>query len=1545
MLELLINGKQADIKDTSIIAITKTYENVSNPLNYYADYSKTIKLPISRRNNDIFANFNRLDNIVTNVTIDPTKKIPFILLNNQEPVMEGYLKLENANTIYTDECYEVTLFSTFGLIINELKLLTFNPNAQDIDPRYIIDSPFSNNLTIDRNLIKQSWQQTTHNINGNSVIDWIGFAPTYQGKYTDFSSDREQLLPSGRTDDMSRERDEHYKREFRSYYQQPFIWVDKLWKCAKDKINEITDYTMILDNSWFHAGNPYYRDLFYTCPNLYNSGSTTNVEQNQVFSPKNNELTVHQYYRSSSNRLDTHRTFWFNNFTSSGSGNIYQNGIFNPNSDKGATTFKADFNFTLFAYGSTPNGSYAKITDDSPFYIKFKAVNTNTNQDIFGANKIYLIFSDDNDANSCTYDEAVDVGISERGDMPSNMSTHSPQYSASDGFVWTHTLNVTLNVMENVPYKIVAEIWCLNNEKPFEWINSSPTFTPTWDWVWTDFFNEGSGRGYSMWFDTMAASVSTSENSRSGSDISLYKIFPKETTLCDVLLNYSKMFGLMWKIDEFEKTITVMTRDRFFQDYHIEDWTDKIDRKKEFKFSPLTFDKRYVEFNFDEGECGKLKHYDDFYQLTYGTKKIDTEFDFNTDTNKLFDEKKLTPSVIAQKRQFSKMMNTEYENRPNFRGYSYMVYPQEHFIDNDNEGENAGMSGAFYFKNGRFTPDPQLSNWDVNGNFCFTISDDTQHMIKTGEYCWNSCGENITLGYYFPDVSTISKQYGDYNFSVHFSAPKEYYFDNSGVGEVKYVYDTFWRDYINERYCSQNKKLTAYVYLSVEEFQNLDFTEFVNIDNILYHIDKVYDYNFNSDNPVKMDLVQVWNINAYLGSGSPFPYIYTDYTSYRLTDSAISIPVHASGDWTYTVFTPRFGSSWLTATKSGNNLLLQAPTTEMMRSTYVSLNLTGTNIYWIITVTQLNPNGRLNVTPETLVFNELGGTQQVLIDSSNMSNDAITVTTSASWLSASISDYNEFVLSTTPTIASRSYLHLNVTASPCVRSIGRSGTVNLSMVYLGNTYTATVHVGQQCGTRHRMEIEDRIITDIEDMPIYNSQHVAVNNLIIGNEYNFTDYLPEEIDINSIRITNGTVNISGSSGEQVVSFTPQLSDGEQVGGGVITATTLNGNHISYPYNVYATEPAPTKRRVIIKTDNKYGYFKISTQGISATTTDYYEKDFNDGTEIVLTAQPNSGYTLDKWQLSNNTQRTTAQTTITVGSSLIGQDGNITIELKLKESQKTVNITLISPSSGYITIGSSNTRYNNVTRTVAVGAALTNVKATPYSGATFKNWSDGSTANPRDIIVSKDTTISAVFDSQLPTHGMVYLDGSGLIGDNDSVLVRFKGTDLLKCNIGQVDNVEVPLDTYDLDLICDINDLKSKFNNFIIDGTNYYTNPYSASYVMSGDAKFEVVTIPALLYYANNNYYDVIKDNDQSALISMQFNKEEINYEVKVTTNYEPEFTAAIPLDYVIKEIRDGDGNDVMAEKFTIDKTVNENWWVLYTNHSSETDSYTFVLDLG
>lgn len=1528
MLELLINGRQADIKETSVISITKTYENNQNPLNYYSDYSKTVKLPITRNNNAIFNNFNRLDSLVTDTTIDPKSKLPFILLNNKEPIMEGYVKLENANTIWTDEEYEITLFSTFGLIMNELKLLTFNPNAQDLDPKYVIDTPFTD-VKIDRNLIKRSFEQETHSLDGDSVTDWIGFIPTYQGKYTDFASDREQLLPSGRTDDMSRERDEHYKREFRSYYQQPFIWVDKLWKAAQDKIAEITDYSLVLDNSWFFPNNPYYKDLIYTCPNIFNSGSDFK-ETTQVFTDKKNEVVFHRYNRSGSDRLNTIHTEYLTNLTS-GSGDIYVNGVFNPDGDKGTTVFKGSFQAILFAYSKIPNGLYARITDDNPIYIKVKAVNADTNEDIFGASKTFLLYSDDTDANRWTYDKAIDLSISERGDLPATIGDRTPQYTSRDGFAWKTTLNVELNIMENVPYRICFQTWNLNNDKPFEWVNSNPVWTPTWDWVWTDFFTAETGKGYSIWIDTVGASVTTVENTRSGSNLTLYRIFPKETTLCDVLLKYSKIFGLMWKIDEDDKTVTVMTRDNFFAYSTIKDWTGKIDRSREFRFSPLCFDTRYVEFNYGEGQCGRLKKYEDYYQYTYGTKKIDTEFDFNADTNKFFDN--LVPSVISQKRQYSKMMNTEYEDRPNFMGYSYMVYPDEHFVDNDDNGENAGMSGAFYFRNGTFTPDPRLSNWDSQGNYVFAVTDDTEHMIKTQEYCWNSCGENVTLCYRFPDVSTISNPYGGYRYSVHFEAPKEYFFRDGASEDIKYVYNTFWENYINERYATQNKKLTAYVYLSIDDFKELDFTEFINIDNILYHVDKVYDFNPNSNGPTKVDLTQVWDLTAYKGDGAGFPYIYTAHDRYTINDDETTITVHASGEWEIANTFTR--ESWLTATKNGNSLTLHAtgstvlPRMQTLRI-YLSNNPT---VAWTITVTQVNYIGRLNITPETLVFPETGGTRTVTVDSSNTANNAITISTSARWLSARITDYNDNSLR-------RNVLHMEVTAAPSIDTRTRSGSVTLTMTDGGQQYTATLHVGQQCADFHIASREDNVINGDNSIVILDRNGNRVTDLVSGETYTFEDLFPEEIDPNTLSITNGFAKISGTSGKQTVAFTPQLSDGDTAGGGVIKVKTLNGNYISYPYNVEdgsTPTPTPTSRRVTVKSDGEEGYFRISASGMEPKTTTLFDSKLNDGTVITLTAVPNDGYTFSKYVCGSSTY-TTPTARFTIDSSLV-TDNMILIYVYFEKAAVMGKLTVNSGTGGKVTIGST-APAASITRSVAIGSTVTNIKAIPDTNYTFQKWSDGAISNPRDYVVNGDVAITALFSGGSVASHEITVDGTGL-GRNSTIQLYLDNDLKTKTSTGETNTEQYPEGTYSMEVECTISDISSKFNSFKINSSEFFTNPYRAQTNLDRNLYITAVTIPSGIYWSNTNAVDDLMAKQS---ILLDFNHEDIVEKPTVPTGRESETTIAIPTDYSVEIVVNSDGEDVTGA-FTVKTTDNGNWSIWYTEQSAETDDYTFSLVLA
>ena len=1372
-LELYINSELADINDESIMAITKTYESIDNPLNIYADYSKTVKLPISERNNAIFSNFNRQDSVVATNTVDYTKKFNFILLGDGDKLMEGTLQLNNANTIMKDEAYEVTLYSSFGTVMNTIGLLTFNPNAVDVDPQYIIASPFSD-LTVNRQLVKESFEQQSHNINGNDVLDWIGFIPTYQGKYDEFSSDKEQVLSNGKTENLTQERDEHYTREFRSYYQQPFIWVDKLWKVVKDKIESITDYTFNLDKSWFTVNNPYYKDLIYTCPSLF--GSDENFTETSVnFQQQLNFLTFNKTNKTPT--LNTDFTKAMDEFTPLVPSDIYDStsGIFNPDGDLGSTEFHGNFRFTMYAPFDTEieDTQWGRITLYNPFYMTVEAVNANTNEAIYGASTTFQIHS--NFSNYLLGDTVLDVSYTNiyRPNLTVSpvyrpvLYTESPSYGEphypSDGYYWETPFKVDLYIPENVPYKIKVTIHTLNNENPFQWHGGNSH--PGWMDDWPNFFETTSSydRGYSIYIDLLNGYAKSNDWHRSQSDLNLYRIFPKETTLRDVLLNYTKMCGLVWDVNEKEKTITVMSRNRFFTDYTIKDWSNKIDRSKEFKLQPLTFTDKYILFNYEEGDCGRLKSYESKYQSTYGAKKIDTGYDFGKEEKELF--KNLVPSIVCQKKQFSCIMNTEYENQPNFMGYGYKVLPNEQYIDNDDEGSNAGMSGAFYFRNGTFAPDPQVSFTDSNGNYVVIVTDDTRYQINSNEYCWNSCGENVALCYALPDVSTISKEYNGQRYSVHFESPVEYYMpvdDN-----VNYLYNSYWKDYINERYCSQNKKLTAYIYITPNEFSNLDFREFIKIDNVLYHIDKIYDYNFNSDTPVKVDLVQVWNTSRYLNGQLTLTYLFTDPETVTVSSTDTthwqSVDVYCSGNWSVVTSSV---PSWLDAYKSGSNLMVKPKsTTTTTRTGYIRLNYVGTT--WIVSVPIVQtppPVCRLDVDRDTVVFGWESNSDTIVIDTTAASINDITVSRSANWFNATLSEYQGTVR-----LEGGSFFNLNITTTENTTRDPRNGTIMLSITCGGSTINTIIHIGQQSAYDYPFIIESSKELVTETHTVYDENDNPVSTLTVGNTYHFEDILSEQVDVNSITITNGTTGVSGNAGLQTIWFTPQLSDGETDGGGVILIDTVNGDTKIYSYNVTSSTPAPTSRKVIITTQNT-GLFQIIRNN-QKKIVDYYEDNINDGTQITLTAVDANGYSFTNWSV-NNTTNTTKTYTFTVDSSMVGSDGNITINSVFKK-QTNATVTIIANVNGYITVGSDLTHYTKYEATVPVGTTITNITAVANTNYQFAKWSDGSVKDNRDYTVTGDAVITASFEYIGADNYFYVEDISG--SANRLSIVQFSGHD--------------------------------------------------------------------------------------------------------------------------------------------------------------------------
>ncbi|MBQ7698511.1 MAG: InlB B-repeat-containing protein [Paludibacteraceae bacterium] len=117
----------------------------------------------------------------------------------------------------------------------------------------------------------------------------------------------------------------------------------------------------------------------------------------------------------------------------------------------------------------------------------------------------------------------------------------------------------------------------------------------------------------------------------------------------------------------------------------------------------------------------------------------------------------------------------------------------------------------------------------------------------------------------------------------------------------------------------------------------------------------------------------------------------------------------------------------------------------------------------------------------------------------------------------------------------------------------------------------------------------------------------------------------------------------------------------------------------------------------------------------------------GSNVSLSATPNSGFAFLRWQdAGGNTISTTANTSVSV-------NGNATY-------------TAVFATARTITVNSANDAQGSATGggTFAEGAT-TEIRATANSGYSFSHWDDGNTDNPRSIIVSADKlTYTAYFE---------------------------------------------------------------------------------------------------------------------------------------------------------------------------------------------------------
>lgn len=843
MLRLFLQNQEVELNESVQFAITKQFEDITNPTSIINDWSKTVKIPSTAKNDKLFGHIYNVDRLTVfgdhklmGIYFDPYKKIDFRLQWGDAIVMTGYAK----NISVDKDSYNITLNGELGKVFQEMKKITFDKTSEDTE--YIINGEKYVNQVIKKELLKDIWSveagkdQTLREVTDRAynIEEIIGFAPnnafdeefdykTYQVNDS-LSETFEQELNDKAASVLGGEktyadatgitaeavvRDGLTPREigeYRSYLQQPYIFFNKLFQIFTTKAQEITGYQMELDNTWFNEVNPYWTNLVCMMKKLGvdKSGDSQN---NYAF-----------------NGSDAN---WTSNFSTIKSYSLTPTLINEkaPRYDASTNTFKYKENDYIY--------NEVSILMDLTGYIANNVGTIYLNEDncliidivfrgALSVSKKIVVYR------SGTANESV-LDQVHSADASLAIGTPSSNIGSSYGQGWKVSIGVKdigfvyATMGEDVTVDISSG-W-LNNNNP---IGAGTASTNV----------------YAVLKQVSLISTIRQDYKRSYSTFTLNDLWDKEYNLFDVILNYCKQFRIGVFCDYFNKKIVFKPLSKFFKDYTVEDWTDKVDFSQDYHIEPITFQNKYVLFNYQNNEVELNKAYKEKIGVNYGEYKLSTNYEFNNESTELFEHSRTaipsTDSVLSWGSLYS-----DFE----------IIYtlPAEVIVNNkDKENKSLNIFGSLLFYRG-------LANFDTTSGLRNVVVSDDTHLQQTRNiYFYTQDVE----GYSMP-VTTyphLDITYLD-NLSTYV-APMENYTYQKEIG-TNGVFNNFWKQYLDERYNIQNKIVTCHIHLSPQDYINFSFNKFIKINNQLYFVNKIYDYSIDTDTPTKVDLITIQDIKGY----------------------------------------------------------------------------------------------------------------------------------------------------------------------------------------------------------------------------------------------------------------------------------------------------------------------------------------------------------------------------------------------------------------------------------------------------------------------------------------------------------------------------------------------------------------------------------------------------------------------------------------------------------------------------------------------------------
>lgn len=780
-IKLYGDGGWVDIDVDSSTQIIENYEleKAESPTTNKDSVTYNIALPKTPNNIKFFKHIEEGSTL-----FDARKRIDAIMLSDGFIVERGYAALTSVN----GSKYNITIYGGLGDFI-------YNLQTKEDGTKMKLSDIIKFDFIINRDFVKETWNKLGDSYT-NDVSSYITFVPCYNSDPKSFSQDKilvnvdsdiahfsNSFTKDGKTyttvngfgvAKLGSDKDEWGVRDLRSYNQRPAIRISKL---VDSILGYQSGYT-IKKGNWFNS--EYYRKGYMVLPNINeaNSNEKTATVLNSDISEKITATT-----RTKQRGLGTV------NMASLG--------------------FDSEFTFTVSSKVSLPEGRYMRCSGPYKYqYTEWEQTTIENGEADMGNTLKYRIVAKDFSGN-------VLATSGWYGYEDTNQRTATITLSCYSSRVM---LFVEYNY-ENTGKKPVVTPFLAYTKR---YLNGTETFASA-----TDVSVYGTDSVDVNVDFNVITSVRYTEGKRSNSKITEKNILNMDKTPAEILLGLIKAFGLLIIKDPVKKEISIIGRNEWLNDDEPVLLDDRIDEGKEITITPCVFNKHFHELAWQSTSTPYSTLYKDKYDAEYGTQTINTEYDFNSDTNKVLSSP--FANVVT-----AKGVSTDYNTFFNgseivdpflVNGYEWELFRNgnkesatvESIISKDDvkrwsqkrgsdmweKMDLEGVSLALCFYNGK------RKTADLYGNeidFYVTDDDDTMYALNDGKpmYLYD---RDLDFETELPQFSRYLTEHGNITLSWDFGKPQEIYMELS-YGDNSTIYEQYWKDWYDSRRVS--RKLSAY---------------------------------------------------------------------------------------------------------------------------------------------------------------------------------------------------------------------------------------------------------------------------------------------------------------------------------------------------------------------------------------------------------------------------------------------------------------------------------------------------------------------------------------------------------------------------------------------------------------------------------------------------------------------------------------------------------------------------------------------------------------